>query len=49
LNIAYEAIDQHATGAHRDQVALRWLSRDGDVREFTYGDMQALTNRFATS
>jgi hypothetical protein len=47
LNIAYEAIDRHATGARRDHVALRWISRSDEVRDFTYGDLQGLTNRFA--
>ncbi|HEY7467841.1 MAG TPA: AMP-binding protein, partial [Dehalococcoidia bacterium] len=47
LNIAYEAIDRHADGARRDHVALRWISKNDEVRDFTYGDMQKLTNRFA--
>jgi len=47
LNIAHEAIDRHANGARRDQLALRWLSRDGKTKDFTYGDLQDRTNRFA--
>jgi acetyl-CoA synthetase len=47
LNIAYEAIDRHADGPRRDHVALRWISRDDKVRDFTYGDLKKLTNRFA--
>jgi acetyl-CoA synthetase len=47
LNIAYEAIDRHAAGARRDHVALRWISRDDEVKDFTYAEMRALTNRFA--
>lgn len=47
LNMAHEAIDRHANGARRDHLALRWLGRDGTIQNFTYGDMQEQTNRFA--
>ncbi|MBI1963638.1 MAG: acetate--CoA ligase [Candidatus Rokubacteria bacterium] len=47
LNIAYEAVDRHAAGPRRDQVALRWLGKDGEVRDLTYGRLRTLTNRFA--
>ena len=47
LNIAYEAVDRHANGARRDHPALRWLGRDGSTREFTFGDLQAQSNRMA--
>jgi acetyl-CoA synthetase len=47
LNIAYEAVDRHANGPRRDQVALRWLGRDGAIREFTYADLRTDSNRFA--
>ncbi|MBI2014094.1 MAG: acetate--CoA ligase, partial [Candidatus Rokubacteria bacterium] len=46
LNIAYEAVDRHAAGPRRDQVALRWLGKDGEVRDLTYGRLRTLTNRF---
>ena len=47
LNIAYEAIDRHAQGARREQLAIRWLGRNGEERNFTYQQLQGLTNRFA--
>jgi len=47
LNIAYEAIDRHAQGARRDQLALRWLGKRGEGRDFTYRELRSLTNRFA--
>ena len=47
LNIAHEAVDRHAAGPLRDRVALRWLGRDGSVRDTTYGALAAETNRFA--
>ena len=47
LNIAHEAVDRHAAGARADQVAIRWLGKSGERREFRYRDLRALTNRFA--
>jgi acetyl-CoA synthetase len=47
LNIAHEAVDRHAAGPRAGQVALRWLGRDGQVRELTYRELATLTNRFA--
>jgi acetyl-CoA synthetase len=47
LNIAHEAVDRHAAGPRRDSVAIRWLSRDGARRDFTYADLRTETSRFA--
>ena len=47
LNIAHEAVDRHVNGGLRDHVALRWLGREGSMREFTYGELKGLSNRFA--
>jgi acetyl-CoA synthetase len=47
LNIAHEAVDRHADGGLRDRVALRWLGSEDLTREFTYGDLKGLSNRFA--
>ncbi len=47
LNIAYEAVDRHAAGALSHHLALRWLGRRGEVRDFTYEELRSLTNRFA--
>ncbi len=47
LNIAHEAVDRHAGGALARHLAIRWLGRDGEVRDFTYADLRAQTNRFA--
>jgi acetyl-CoA synthetase len=47
LNIAHEAIDRHAAGPRRDRRALRWLGKTGEVRDFSYEDLRALTSRFA--
>jgi acetyl-CoA synthetase len=49
LNIAYEAVDRHAEGARRDHLALRWLGRSGEVRDYTYARLRELTDRFANA
>ena len=49
LNIAHEAVDRHATGPRAARVALRWLGKDGERREFTYRQLAAETNRFANA
>ena len=49
LNIAHEAVDRHAAGPLRHKVALRWLARNGPVRDFTFGNLARLTNRFANA
>ncbi len=47
LNIAHEAIDRHVAAGHGDQLALRWIGKTGERRDFTYRDLQRETNRFA--
>ena len=47
LNIAYEAVDRHAAGARGGHLALRWLGRRSERRDFTYADLCAETNCFA--
>ncbi len=44
LNIAHEALDRHVTVG---KVAIRWIAKDGNRRDFTYADLSAETNRFA--
>lgn len=47
LNLVYEAVDRHANTLWRNHLAIRWLGRDGAVRDFTYGDLHEQSNRFA--
>ena len=47
LNIAHEAVDRHAIGPLRDHLALRWLGKQGEARDYSYGDLYRLTNQFA--
>ena len=47
LNIAHEAVDRHANGPRRDHLAIRWLGKNGEVQDYTYGQLRKLTSRFA--
>jgi acetyl-CoA synthetase len=47
LNIAHEAVDRHVTAGHGDDLAIRWLGKDGTRRDLTYADMSEATSRFA--
>jgi acetyl-CoA synthetase len=47
VNIAHEAVDRHAAGPNASKVAIRWLGKDGQRRDFTYADLRGLSNRFA--
>jgi len=47
LNIAYECVNRHTLSARREHLALRWLGKQGEVRDFRYGELQRLANRFA--
>ena len=49
LNIAHEAIDRHTAGLHGNRLALRWISRTGARRDFTFDDLRSATNRFANA
>jgi acetyl-CoA synthetase len=47
INIGYECVDRHVHGDRAAHVALRCLSRHGEVSELTYAGLAAATNRFA--
>jgi len=47
LNIAHEAVTRHANGPRRERVALRLIGRHSEVRQLTYRELEAETNRFA--
>ena len=49
LNIAHEAVDRHAASALHDKAAIRWLGKDGSVRDFSFAQLRDLTNRFANA
>ena len=47
LNIAHEAVDRHAKTEMKDTVALRFIRKDRSFQDFTYGELQKLTSKFA--
>jgi hypothetical protein len=47
INIAHEALDRHVAQGHGDQVALRWLGKDGTTTDLSYARMAELAARFA--
>ncbi len=47
LNIAYEAVDRHVDSGLARKTAIRWISKDDDIRDYTYSDFRGLSNRFA--
>lgn len=47
VNIAREALDRHILAGHGDQLAIRWLSRDGATRDISYGALSGMASRFA--
>lgn len=49
LNIAYEAADRHACGPRADRVALRWIAKTGERRDYSYRELALATNRLANA
>lgn len=47
LNIAHEAVDRHAFGKNEHRIAIKWLSRTGKTRDYTYKQLKTKTNQFA--
>jgi acetyl-CoA synthetase len=47
LNIAHECVGRHAAGPLRDRTALRFVARGAAARDVSYGELDALTARFA--
>jgi acetyl-CoA synthetase len=47
LNIAHEAVDRHAAHSRRDHLAIRWLGKNGEIRDYTYTSLRHITNQFA--
>jgi len=47
INMAYNAIDRHAQGTRKDKIALIFDDGDGHTQKFTFGQLGALTSKFA--
>lgn len=48
VNIAYEAVDRHATGELAGRDALRFVRADGGIRSLSYAALADETDRFAS-
>ena len=47
LNIAHEAVDRQVRLGRGEAIALRWLGKNGERREFSYAELARSSNRFA--
>jgi acetyl-CoA synthetase len=47
MNIAFEAVDRHAVGAHAARDAFRFVHVDGTVTSMTYAELAEQTDSFA--
>ena len=47
LNMAYEAVERHLAEGRGGKIALRWLGKSGQRREFTYAELSADCHRWA--
>ena len=47
LNIAWEAVDRQVRDGRGETIALRWLGKNGERREFSYAELARLSDRFA--
>jgi len=47
LNIAHESVDRHAAGPLSNRIAIRWLGKSGETRDYSFAELQHLSNRFA--
>ncbi|HOW76687.1 MAG TPA: acetate--CoA ligase [Candidatus Competibacteraceae bacterium] len=47
LNIAFEAVDRWVATGQGERVALRWLGKNGERRDFSYAELVRLSNQFA--
>jgi len=47
LNIAFEAVDWHASGRLAEKTAIRWINIDGESQDFSYKALSLESNTFA--
>ncbi|MFT6138966.1 MAG: acetyl-CoA synthetase [Psychromonas sp.] len=46
LNIADEALDSHVKEGFGEQIAIRWLSKQGLIRDISFAQLMEQTSRF---
>ena len=49
LNIAHESLDRHLAEGRGDSLALRWLGKDGRIRDYTDAELGDRARRFASA
>ncbi|MDQ3443802.1 MAG: AMP-binding protein [Chloroflexota bacterium] len=49
FNYVTSALERYARGTDRDRIAVIWEGDDESVRRLTFGELDALTNRFANA
>jgi len=47
INMAYNAVDRHAKGKRKDKIALIFDDGEGHAQKFTFGQLSALSSKFA--
>ncbi len=47
INAAYNAVDRHAKGKNKDKLALIYDDGEGNATKLTFGQLNAMTNKFA--
>jgi acetyl-CoA synthetase len=48
-NIGFEALDRHVTEGRGNRLAVRFIDRDGQRRDLSFGELLAATNRCANA
>lgn len=49
MNIADLAVDRNAEGAAAQRIAIRWVSKNGRRRDYTFANLRDATDRFANA
>ena len=49
INLSYNCLDRHVASSRRDKVAILWEGEPGDTRTFTYVQLLAEVERFASA
>lgn len=49
LNMAYEAVDRHVAENRGGRLAMRWLGKSGERRDWTYAELKEASDRCANA
>ena len=48
-NLCYNALDRHVAGPRKSKIAYYWEGENGEKRKYTYNDLYAEVNKFASA